>query len=61
MSLILCTSECLYQVDGYCSLERALSGGEPNENNPCINFVPKRHQSKNGRQSFADVSDSNQL
>lgn len=61
MSLILCTSECLYQVDGYCSLERALSGGEPNENNPCINFLPRRQQSQNSSQSLTDILDPNQL
>lgn len=61
MSLIVCTSECLYQQDGYCSLERAVSGGTPNEENPCVNFVPRRSSLQNCGQSFPDISDTNQL
>ena len=61
MSLIVCTSECLYQLDGYCTLERAVSGGAPSEENPCVNFVPKRGGSQNGGQGFPDVFDTDQL
>ena len=61
MSLIVCTSECLYQQDGYCSLERAVSGGTPSAENPCVNFVPRRGSLQNSGQCFPDVSDTNQL
>lgn len=61
MSLIVCTSECLYQVDGYCSLERAVSGGAPSEENPCVNFIPRRGSSQDGSKGFPDVPDADQL
>lgn len=61
VSLIVCTSECLYQLDGYCSLERAVSGGVPCEENPCVNFVPKRTVLQNSSQRFTDISDPDQL
>lgn len=41
MSLIACTSDCVYQQDGYCALERAVSCGLPNDIEPCVNFVPR--------------------
>lgn len=40
MSLIGCTSDCVYQTDGYCTLEHAASGGEASENG-CIHYVRK--------------------
>lgn len=43
MSLIACTSDCVYQQDGYCALARALSYGSPSDTEPCVNFVPKYH------------------
>lgn len=61
VSLIVCTSECLYQLDGYCSLERAVSGGVPSEENPCVNFVPRRGISQDCGKSFSDISDTDQL
>lgn len=61
MSLIVCTSECLYQLDGYCSLERAGSGGVPSTENPCVNFVPKRRSLQNDSQSLSDVFDTDEL
>lgn len=61
MSLIVCTSECLYQIDGYCSLERAVSGGVPSESDPCVHFVPKQNQLQNNRQSFPNIFDADQL
>lgn len=61
VSLIVCTSECLYQLDGYCSLERAASGGTPSAENPCVHFVPKRGSLQNGGQGFSDISDPDQL
>ena len=42
MSLIACTSDCVYQQDGYCSLERAASCGLPDDKESCVNFVPRR-------------------
>lgn len=49
MSLIACTDPCVYQKDGYCSLSRAASAGEPGQSK-CVNFVPVRtsHQSGHG-------------
>lgn len=41
MSLIACTSDCVYQQDGYCSLERAVSCGLPDSLESCVNFVPR--------------------
>ena len=42
MSLIACTSDCVYQQDGYCTLERAASCGLPDESESCVHFVPRR-------------------
>jgi hypothetical protein len=41
VSLIACTSDCVYQQDGYCSLERAVSCGLPSDDETCVNFVPR--------------------
>lgn len=43
MSLIACTSDCVYQQDGYCGLERAVSFGLPSDDETCVNFVPRYH------------------
>ena len=43
VSLIACTSACVYQQDGYCTLERASSCGVPCAESPCVNFVPRRN------------------
>ena len=58
MSLIACTSECVYQQDGYCRLERAGSRGMPCAADPCVNFVPRagQHSSQDGRQRLPDIS-----
>lgn len=61
LSLIVCTSECLYQQDGYCSLERAVSGGAPSKENPCVNFVPRRGSLQNDGQGFPNIFDADQL
>ena len=42
ISLIACTSNCVYQLDGYCSLARVASCGMPCFEESCINFVPRR-------------------
>jgi len=54
LNLIACTSPCIYQQDGYCTLDRALSLGMPSPKNPCINFQP---QLQNGSQRFPDIFD----
>lgn len=43
MSLIFCTSECIYQKDGVCMLDNAVSSGVPNAGG-CIHYIPKKHQ-----------------
>ena len=58
MSIIGCTNDCLYQKDGYCLLERAMSSGEPSEESPCVNYVPR---SQNGRQGLSDVAHPDEL
>lgn len=42
MSLIPCTSNCMYQEDGYCTLERAASSGAPCGVKDCVHFLPKQ-------------------
>ena len=59
MSLITCLSHCVYQQDGYCSLSRAASAGDPTEAEPCVNFVPKALQ--NGAERLPDVVHPNEL
>lgn len=62
LSLIACTSDCVYQQDGYCALVRAGSTGAPCDRDPCINFVPRRSTaSQHGRERFPNISDTNQL
>ena len=46
MVFIACTSSCLYQSDGCCTLERAVSSGFPNGENSCVNYVPRSAPSK---------------
>lgn len=59
MSLIACTDPCVYQKDGYCSLYRAASTGEPGQSE-CINFVPMQPLQQ-GRHSLSDIRHPNQL
>jgi hypothetical protein len=43
MSLIPCTGECVYQKEGYCSLERAASRGKPERaSGNCIHFIKRQ-------------------
>lgn len=53
MSLIACTDPCVYQKDGYCSLSRAASTGEPGQSG-CINFVPA-HPSQEGGHGLPNI------
>lgn len=41
MSIIHCTQSCVYQNDGYCTMETA--GGNQNAapNDFCVNFTPR--------------------
>jgi hypothetical protein len=59
MSLIVCTGDCLYQRDGYCTLERAMSSGEPTGEHPCVNYVPRASQ--NGGQRLSDIAHADKL
>ncbi len=59
LSLIACTSDCLYQQEGRCTLERAASGGIPSAENPCVHFVPRQaRSSQNDCQRLSDVPDA---
>ena len=58
MSLISCTNDCLYQRDGYCLLERAMSSGEPDLDHPCVNYVPR---SQDGGQGLSNVAHPDEL
>jgi hypothetical protein len=58
MSLIACTSNCMYQKNGRCTLDCAGSLGEPTERNPCVHFRPQLQDSS---QSFPDVFHGNEL
>ncbi len=40
MSFIACTSDCKYQHEGSCSLDKATSGGVASDSG-CIHYVPK--------------------
>ena len=49
MSLIACTDACVYQQDGYCTLERAASCGLPGPEHACVTFVPRRCSGADGQ------------
>ncbi len=56
LSLIACTSDCLYQQEGRCTLERAASGGVPSAENPCVHFVPRQTRPlQNGGQCLPNI------
>lgn len=61
MSLIPCTSDCHYQQDGYCVLERAVTGSLPMSDgkNDCANFVPRAPLGQHG-QGLPDGLDPDQ-
>lgn len=59
MSLIGCTNDCLYQRDGYCTLQKAMSSGEPSGEHPCVNYVPKTSQDSSQR--LTDIAHLNEL
>ena len=59
LSLIQCTSPCVYQQDGQCTLVRAASPGVPNEHG-CLNFVPQSGLQQR-RQGLSDVAHPDEL
>lgn len=59
MSLIACTDPCVYQKDGYCSLSRAASSGEPGPSG-CVNFVPTKPSQQSGH-GLPDIGHPDQL
>lgn len=40
MSLIPCTSACIYQSDGVCTLDSAAAAGVPALGGACVHFIP---------------------
>ena len=40
MSLIPCTSKCVYQSDGVCTLDSAAAAGQPSLGGACFHFIP---------------------
>lgn len=40
MSLIPCTSACVYQSDGVCTLDSAAAAGVPSLGGACVHFIP---------------------
>ncbi len=59
MTLIECTSDCIYQQDGTCRLQRAMSSGVPSYDHPCVNYVPKSSQQSG--QGLPDVPHPDEL
>jgi hypothetical protein len=48
--MIPCTSDCIYQKHGECSLDRAVSAGQlnaDNKNKSCAYYVKKSKREKN--------------
>ena len=41
MSLIPCTSECVYQSEGLCTLDSAAAAGMPALGGACVHFIPR--------------------
>ena len=60
MSLIQCTSPCIYQQDGQCTLVRAASQGPPNPHR-CLNFVPAKISLQQSGQGLPDISHPDEL
>ena len=40
--MIPCTSECVYQSDGLCTLDSAAAAGVPALGGACIHFIPAK-------------------
>ncbi len=41
MSLIRCTQNCIYQNDGYCTLESTGKNQKATPNDYCVDFTPR--------------------
>lgn len=41
MSIIHCTQSCVYQNDGYCTMETAGGNRNAAPNDFCVNFTPR--------------------
>lgn len=48
MSLIQCSSDCAYQKDGYCALEKAAEITNAVKADACLHFVPKKRKADMG-------------
>lgn len=46
MSLITCDNNCVYQHDGYCTLNTPAVVTEYNENSNCIHFIKRESKLK---------------
>ena len=55
MSLIACTSDCIYQKDGCCNLEHATAGGESSKNG-CLHYVQKQGAKYGGTTNVSQTS-----
>lgn len=42
IALIPCTSECVYQSDGLCTLDSAAAAGVPSLGGACVHFIPAK-------------------
>lgn len=40
--MIPCTSECVYQSDGLCTLDSAAAAGVPALGGACVHFIPSK-------------------
>ena len=59
MSLIACTSDCIYQNDGMCSLQRVPTAIEKfDSTNPCMHYVKSENKKVNSKQSLLPHKES---
>ena len=54
MSLIHCTSQCVYQSDGICTLDSAAAAGQPSLGGACIHFIPSDAQRRGSRHRYCE-------
>ena len=56
--MIPCTSECVYQSDGLCTLDSAAAAGVPALGGACVHFIPvKRLESPHRYSERAEAAD----
>lgn len=58
MSIIPCTSECIYQLEGLCRLEHAASGCDGLED--CAHFVGRARNHSNPQPSAVSVNQTHE-